>query len=51
MISWSLATAPAIQMAVAGLQQLFEANLGKDGTMFQGKAPTQGGMYSVHKRS
>ena len=34
---------PAIQMAVAGLQQLFEANMGKDGTMLQGKAPTQGG--------
>ena len=34
---------PAIQMAVAGLQQLFEANMGKEGTMLQGKAPTQGG--------
>jgi hypothetical protein len=34
---------PAIQMAVAGLQQIFEANMGKEGTMLQGKAPTQGG--------
>ena len=34
---------PAIQMAVAGLQQLFEANMDKDGTMLQGKAQNQGG--------